>query len=83
MCTAIKPLIPESDQHLTSISISPLNQTLSYENKGNDNQLKNLLTGIYIDDARRDRSNYMRLQRCVGTLVHKWLCTVRSMKQFC
>ena len=31
MCTAIKP------------SISALNQTLSYENKGSDYQLKNLL----------------------------------------
>ena len=29
----------------------------------------------------RDRSNYMRLQRCIGILVCKWLCTVRSVTE--
>ena len=29
----------------------------------------------------RDRSNYMRLQRCTGILVYKWLCTVRSVSE--
>ena len=29
----------------------------------------------------RDRSNYMRLQRCTGILVCKWLCTVRSVPE--
>ena len=29
----------------------------------------------------RDRSNYMRLQRCIGILVCKWLCTVRSVPE--
>ena len=43
MCTVINPLIPESDQHLTSPFNINLNQTLSYENKGNDKQVKNLL----------------------------------------
>ena len=43
MCTVINPLIPESDQRLISPFIITLNQTLSYENKGNDIQLKNLL----------------------------------------
>ena len=43
MCTVINPLIPESDQHLTSPFNINLNQILSYENKGNDKQVKNLL----------------------------------------
>ena len=29
----------------------------------------------------RDRSNYMRLQRCTGILVYKWLCTVQSVPE--
>ena len=43
MCTVINPLIPESDQRLISPFIITLNQTLSYESKGNDIKLKNLL----------------------------------------
>ena len=40
---AINSLIPESDQHLISPFKIILNQTLSYENKRNDKQQKNLL----------------------------------------
>ena len=50
------------------------------------NWMHNVIWGcaeIVPNICTRQRSNYMRLQRCVGILVHKWLCTIWSIKQFC